>query len=95
MDELEVHIPTAEIRQQSHRLAPRLRSLSNAKIGWLDNMKANARELLAEVADSAQSSCAEQQFEVVTQSKNATAPAPQSVLAYLQTCDAVVLAIAD
>ena len=95
MTELEIHIPTPEFRQQSHPLAPRLSSLNNVKIGWLDNMKANANELLSEVARSAQISCAKQQFTIVTDSKNATAPAPESVIAHLQTCDAVVLAIAD
>lgn len=94
MSDVEVHIPIAESRLQSYSLAPRLDIFGNAKLGWLDNMKANAGELLSVIAERTQAH-ASGPLNMVTQSKNATAPAPEAVMAHLKTCDAVVLAIAD
>lgn len=94
MTDVEVHVPVAEFRLQSYPLAPRLSALENVKIGWLDNMKANAGELLSGVAERVHATSAGKLGKIV-ESKNATAPAPASVMTHLQTCDAVVLAIAD
>lgn len=90
---LEVYVPTAQTRLQSRPLAPRLTTLSGIKIGWLDNMKANANQLLLEVARIFQARG--HAFELLSEHKNATGPAPESVIAHLKCCDAVVLAIAD
>lgn len=93
MEKLEVFIPTAKTRVQQRRLAPRLEQLTGARIGWLDNMKANAGELLRNVARALQDEGAD--FEIIVASKDATAAAPDTVMGHLKTCDAVVLAIAD
>ena len=94
MTDIEVHVPVAESRLQSHPLAPRLATLGDVTLGWLDNMKANAGELLSELADQVQANSAGH-LTMVALSKNATAPAPEAVMAHLKNCDAVVLAIAD
>lgn len=93
MQTLEVLVPVAGTRVHAHPLAPRLSRLDGRRIGWLDNMKANAGELLRQVAATLQSSAPG--FEIVLAAKNATAAAPDTVMAHLRTCDAVVMAIAD
>jgi hypothetical protein len=93
MDSIEVYIPTADTRIVERTLAARLSQFAGAKIGWLDNMKANAPQLLREVA--AEFSSRSAGVEMLFASKNATAAAPEAVLAQLRTCDAVVLAISD
>lgn len=93
MNELEILVPVAATRIEKRPLAPRLKQLNGARIAWLDNMKANASDLLLEIAASLQKSGAI--FEKVVLSKNATAAAPDSVIAHLKNCDAVVLAISD
>ena len=93
MNKIEVFVPIAETRIVEGSLAPRLPQLKGARIGWLDNMKANAPELLRDVAAVLVDRGAN--GEMVFASKNATAAAPESVLANLRTCDAVVLAISD
>ncbi len=93
MDEIEVFVPIAESRIVERSLAPRLPGLKGARIGWLDNMKANAPELLRDLAAALRDCGAD--GEMIFASKNATAAAPESVVAHLRTCDAVVLAISD
>ena len=93
MNDLEILVPVAATRVEKRLLAPRLKQLNGARIAWLDNMKANASDLLFEIAASLQTSGA--RFERIALSKNATAAAPESVIAHLKNCDAVVLAIAD
>ena len=93
MDKIEVLIPTPQTRTVKRPLAPRLANLKGARIGWLDNMKANAKELLHGIAEVLQEGNAD--GEMLVLSKNATAAAPESVLAHLRTCVAVVLAISD
>ena len=56
-------------------------------------MKANAGELLRNVAEVLRTRG--HGFEMVIAAKNATAAAPDAVMAHLKTCDAVVLAISD
>ena len=93
MNEIEVLVPVAPLRIEQRPLAPRLRQLRGARIGWLDNnSKANAGALLAAVADALRM---QHDFATIVESKDATAAAPELVMAHLQTCDAVVLAIAD
>lgn len=93
MSQIEILVPIAATRTQNRPLAPRLASLAGRRIAWLDNMKANAGELLREVAQALRD--AGHAFEVVTAAKNATAAAPDAVMMHLKTCDAVVLAISD
>jgi ribosomal protein S8 len=93
MNTLEVFVPTASTRVDRHPLANRLKHVQGARIAWLDNMKANAAELLHDIASTLKSRGYE--FDIIKLSKDATAAAPESVMAHLKTCDAVVLAIAD
>ena len=93
MADLEVFVPIAETRGSEQQLAPRASKLAHAKIAFFDNQKANARELLAGVADQLMSE--HPQIKRVSKSKNATTPASDDSMAYLKACDAVVLAIAD
>jgi hypothetical protein len=90
---IEVLVPVAPSHVQERPLAPRLTALHGRRIGWLDNLKANAGELLADLADAF--AARGFVFERVLAAKNATAAAPADVMAHLKTCDAVVLAIAD
>lgn len=93
MSEIEVLVPQAVPRTVQHPLAPRLSGLDGKRIGWLDNGKANAGALLDGIAAAlAEDGLA---FERVVAAKNATAAAPPGAMAHLETCDAVVLAIAD
>ena len=89
----EVYVPSAETRARAIALATRLNALAGCKIAWLDNQKANAPELLAVAANTLQAKM--QNLNNVFASKDATKAAPESVMAHLKTCDAVVLAIAD
>ena len=93
MTTIEVLVPIADTRIERRALAPRLADLSGKRIGFLDNLKANAGELLAQVAAALRADG--HVFEVIGGTKNATAAAPAEVLKQLMTCDAVVLAIAD
>ncbi len=93
MTTVEVLIPVAATRVKDRPLAPRLSSLQDKRIAWLDNMKANAGELLRLTA--AALAARGHRFEIVSAAKNATAAAPDTVMAHLKRCDAVVLAISD
>lgn len=93
MSELEILVPVPPTRTPAHPLAPRLATLGGRRIGWLDNRKANAAALLGGVADNLATEG--YAFARELAQKNATAPAPDGVMAHLRTCDAVVLAIAD
>ena len=93
MDEIEVYIPTGDTRNIQFALAPRLDCLAKKKIAWLDNQKANAALLMVNAAKLLGAHAPDSNHHFY--SKNATKPAPDAVMAYLQTCDAVVLAIAD
>lgn len=93
MTTVEVLIPVAATRIKERPLAPRLTALAGKRIAWLDNMKANAGELLRDVGEALRARG--HAFEIVTAAKNATAAAPDAVMAHLKTCDAVVLAISD
>ncbi len=93
MSIIEVLVPVAITRIHERPLAPRLGKLSGVRIGWLDNMKANAGQLLGFVAEALRERG--YAFESIMASKNATAAAPDAVMMHLRTCDAVVLAIAD
>jgi len=93
MNELEVLIPVASTRTKRGVLAPRLDKISGRRLGLLDNLKANAGELLKTVTEILRSKG--HVFETFTANKNATAAAPDAVMAHLMQCEAVILAIAD
>ncbi len=87
---LEVHVPVAEPRVDAAPLAARPATLDGCRIGWLDNRKANAGALLDALARHLGGAAT-----AVRQTKDATAAAPDVVMAHLKSCHAVVLAIAD
>ncbi|MCB1748256.1 MAG: hypothetical protein H6977_12800 [Gammaproteobacteria bacterium] len=89
---VEVLVPVAATRTTAHPLAARPARLAGARIGWLDNLKANAGALLDGIAAQL---AADAVAPALRMTKNATAAAPEAVMAHLRTCDAVVLAIAD
>lgn len=91
--DIEVLIPTAVPRIEERPLAPRIDDLAGKTIGLADNMKANAGALLDTVASRLDARYDDVEF-IVTQ-KNASAAAPEEVMAQLHQCDAVILAIAD
>jgi hypothetical protein len=93
MPEIEVFVPVPPTRVTRMELAPRRATLEGATVGWCDNRKANAAALLHEIAAAWRD--AGRNFKEVWAAKNATAAAPDAVMAHLLTCDAVVLAIAD
>ena len=93
MDSIEVYIPVPDTRNAAYPLAPRLETLRGKKLAWLDNQKANAGELLRELAANYQANHSGVQNEFA--SKDATRAAPDALMAHLKTFDAVVLAIAD
>ena len=88
MAEIEILIPVAPTRVAEQPLARRPATPENARIAVLDNCKANAAALL----DAIGAGLSDQ---VSVFQKNATAAAPQQVMAHLRQFDAVVLAIAD
>lgn len=93
MGEIEILVPVADARVVEHPLAARPRSLAGLRVGLVENQKANAASLIAEVgADLARRAGP---FEAVHAQKPATAGSSVEVLAELRTCHAVVLAIAD
>lgn len=93
MARIEILSPVAATRTRHYPLAARPGSLNGLRIGWVDNLKANAGSLLR--FTEARLAAAGRRFESTHVTKNATAAAPPELLAHLQACDAVVLAIAD
>ncbi len=87
-----IYSPVAQTRAPSFSLAPRIAAFAGKRVAFLDNRKANAAALLRGIAGALPALVNGQaRFE----SKDATAAAPDAVMAHLRTCDAVVLAIAD
>jgi hypothetical protein len=90
---IEVLNPTAEARAPELPLAHRLTDLRGKTIGFLNNRKANAGLLLAQVERLLRERCGD--FVVVKGEKNAAMGAPEKVLNKLFLCDAVVTAVGD
>ena len=93
MSQIEIFSPVAETRTSQHPLAARPDVIAGKRIGLLNNQKANAGELLAGVAK--QFADDRTRCDIHSFTKDATAAAPDVVMAHLKSCDAVVLAIAD
>ena len=85
--------PVAPPRIDERPLAARPDGFGGRTVALLDNQKANAGRLLAEVG--AELARRHPDLEVVTERKIATSPSPDEVMGRLRTVDAVVLAIAD
>jgi len=93
MATIEVYSPVAVTRVRAGNMASRVGSLEGKRVGWLGNLKANAAGLLESVSRELERRG--MAFNSIAQSKDATAAAPSAVMSHLQSCDAVVLAIAD
>lgn len=93
MDSLTFLNPVPPSLVDERPLAPRLDRLDGHRLGLLDNRKTNAGGLLDRVGTG----LAERHpdLEIVTEQKLASAAAPAEVIERLQTCHAVLLAIAD
>jgi uncharacterized protein involved in exopolysaccharide biosynthesis len=93
MASLQFFAPAAPTRVVERPLADRPDGLERSTVALLDNQKANAGRLLAEVG--AELVRRHPGVEVATETKIATSPSPPEVMDRLRTVDAVVLAIAD
>ena len=91
--EIEVLVPVPPLHIEERPLAPRLEGLRGRRVGFLNNQKANAGLLLANVVDELQREVGP--FDAIHAEKVATTAAPAEVMGRLQRCHAVVLAIAD
>jgi hypothetical protein len=86
--------PTLAPAAAPARLAPGLRALTGARVGLLDNGKANVDRFLDQVADVLRT--AHGVGEIVRLRKpNMSAPAPDAMLDTLAACDAVISAVGD
>ncbi|HJY82819.1 MAG TPA: hypothetical protein VKK81_17260 [Candidatus Binatia bacterium] len=90
---IEVLNPTAEARAPELPLARRLTDLRGKTIGFLNNRKANAGLLLAQIEELLHARFGE--FTVVKGDKNASLGVPETVMNRLSVCDAVITAIGD
>jgi hypothetical protein len=95
MSEREVILydPTAEPRAIAAQLAPRLASLAGARVGILDNSKANAGTLMLAVAKRLQERHGV--GDVVKREKPVAGPPSPSILADLEQCDFALVGSAD
>lgn len=89
---LKVLSPEAITRVDDRPLADRSGALTGT-VALLDNQKANAGHLLEAVGRHL--AARHPALRLTTEHKIATSPSPPDVMGRLQTCDAVVLAIAD
>ncbi len=93
MASMKILNPVAPTRVVERPLADRHNALDAVHIGLLDNQKANAAGLLAEVGR--QLVARHPGITISTEQKIATSASPPAVMERLRTYDAVVLAIAD
>jgi hypothetical protein len=85
--------PTAEPRTVAVKLAPRLTSLAGARVGILDNSKANAGTLMLAMAKILQERYGV--GEIVKREKPVAGPPAPEILAALSTCDFALVGSAD
>lgn len=90
---IRLYDPTAEPRAVAARLAPRLTSLAGARVGILDNGKANAGVLMLDVARLLQERHGA--GEVVKRDKPVAGPPAPEILAALSECDLALVGSAD
>jgi hypothetical protein len=92
-DGIRLYDPTAQPRTIVARLAPRLTSLAGARIGILDNSKANAGTLMLAVATILQTRYGV--GEIVKRDKPVAGPPSPEALAALSECDLALVGSAD
>jgi hypothetical protein len=93
--DLEVLSPVSPPSVEVLRLAPRPPSLDRLRVGVLSNVKSNATELLDVVSDELRERTSTIQIVRELKPQGPTVAAAEDVLARLQQCEAVILAIAD
>jgi hypothetical protein len=91
--EIEVLVPVSPGDVEQRPLAERLDRLRGQRVGFLNNQKANAGNLLDDLVEELHRRAGP--FEEIREVKAATTAATTEVMGRLQRCDAVVLAIAD
>jgi hypothetical protein len=85
--------PTAEPRRIDAALAPRLKSLAGARIGILDNGKANAGTLMLAVAEVLRARHGA--GAIVKRNKPVAGPPAPEIVADLAECDFALVGSAD
>lgn len=93
MASLSILNPVAPSRVDDRPLAARPSDLAGKRVALLDNQKANAGRLLETVG--AELVRRHPGMEITVEHKIATSPSPADVMERAQSCDAVILAIAD
>jgi hypothetical protein len=86
--------PTGQSEAEAPRLAPPLPSLKGALVGLLDNGKANADQLLAEVERLLRAEYGVREL-LYRRKPDFSRPAPAALLAELRACDAIITAVGD
>jgi hypothetical protein len=86
--------PTGQSEGEAPRLAPPLPSLKGALVGLLDNGKANADELFAEVGRLLREQHGVREV-VYRRKPDFSRPAPAALLAELRACDAIITGVGD
>ena len=88
--------PTGVQPVETHSIAPRLTGLDGKRVGLLNNVKANARELVVDIADLLQ-----QRYDisvvgpVLTQGQSGMLATPQQLTELASEVDLVITAIGD
>ena len=88
--------PTGVQPVETHSIAPRLTGLDGKRVGLLNNVKANARELVVDIADLLQ-----QRYDisvvgpVLTQGQSGMLATPQQLTELAAEADLVITAIGD
>ncbi len=95
MDKLKVFDPTTEAKEEAFPFVPRPESLSNLRIGLVENTKFNSDKLLLKIA-----AILEQDYgaksHVIRRKKNAGVPAHDEIINELVAdCNVVVAGIGD
>lgn len=95
MDKLKVFDPTTEAKEETFPFVPRPESLSNLRIGLVENTKFNSDKLLLKIA-----AILEQDYgaksHVIRRKKNAGVPAHDEIINELVAdCNVVVAGIGD
>ena len=93
MGQIEIVDPRGALRVEDRPLAARGGRLGGTRIGFLSNKKANATLLLAEIEALLRQRLGD--FEAVRGEKGAAVPAPPELVAQLESCSAVLTAMAD
>jgi hypothetical protein len=85
--------PTTQPQATTFRGAPRLRDLTNKRLGLIDDSKENAQELLEELTDLLRQRFGVAHVEYHRKPSASKPAAPEVIAALAQTCDYAIVAI--